>query len=367
MQRDNWSCKFCGIVESNVVKFSTHILEHYVLQLKKVCEICRETFATRKGLKKHLKIVHCGSDQISKTSSKENDIAIETSGRREYIGGPLLNDMLTDSLDNSNIMLQQTEMSNFDLVDQNMLIESDNLSVDNILNGNVKELEHFNFEIDETEERFVCDVCLKAFNKLRLLVQHLKKHTAKYVCLKCTKIFCRNENLKSHICNNPVGVECSFCKKVFTQKKYLKHHVEVKHSNKFSCTVCGKTFSSNKEKNEHSCGTTVDKQSFSCITCSKVFCKESYLKRHMKMHSSLPSKANDIRFVCEVCGKQFNERRTLIQHTITHQDRSFECGICGKKFGRQEVLNNHILTHSVPQVCMPKIFYIRFFYFDFLF
>lgn len=342
MQRDNWSCKFCGIVESNVVNFSTHILEHYILQLRKVCEICREAFATRKGLKKHVKIVHCSSlsnppEQTSKAHPQVDDLVVERTKRKDaVIGGPLLNDVLSDSLDNS------MEINSFDLENQNILIESDNLNVDNILNENVKELEHFNFELDETEEKFVCDVCLKSFNKLKLLVQHLKKHTAKYFCHKCLKVFCRSENLKSHICNNPMRLECSFCKRLFTQKKYLRHHIEVKHSGKYSCGSCTKTFSSNKEKNEHNCGVETEQQTYPCITCGKVFHQECYLKKHVKLHTKQKIK----KFVCEVCGKKFHERRILRQHALTHLKRTFGCQICGKKFVRLEVLNNHLMTHT---------------------
>lgn len=356
VQRDSWSCKFCGTVERNVVNFSSHILEHYALQLRKVCEICREAFSTRKGLKKHVKVVHSGSlgntsDQINKTNLKDNEIINEKNRKKDaIIGGPLLNDMLTDSLDNSNIMLQQTEMSSFDLENQNMLIESDNLNVDNIFNENVKELEHFNFEIDETEERFVCDVCLKAFTKLKYLVMHLRKHTAKYFCYKCSKVFSRNENLKWHICNNFIRFECSICKNVFTQRKYLTRHMEMKHSNKFSCTSCKKTFNSNKKKNEHNCGVTVEKQTYSCITCNKSFHQEYHLKKHMKTHMSLPEKVQNKTCVCETCGKKFCNRKALREHNYSHRERTLECNICGEKFAKRYVLNNHILTHSFPQV-----------------
>lgn len=334
--RENWSCKFCGAVETSVVAFSTHILAHYVMQLKKVCEICHEAFGTRKGLKKHIRIVHCSSfgksHPTNKTGCKEIETVQENLKRCDtVIGGPLLNDVLVDSLDNSSIMLQQTELDNFDLENQNILIESENLNVDNILNENVKDLEHFNFEIDETDERFICDICLKAFSKLRLLVQHLKKHTAKYICYKCSKVFCRNENLKAHICNNLALFKCPVCQKVFTQKKYLKRHIETKHTN-------------NEKKKEN-----IEGQSFSCIRCSKMFSRERYLNKHMKTHLSLPSKKKGMTFVCEVCGKHFDNKGSLKQHHTTHKERTFECNICGSKFNRRDIMNNHILTHSAPQ------------------
>lgn len=367
MQRDSWSCKFCGNIESNVVNFSSHILEHYILQLRKVCEICREGFSTRKGLKKHIKIIHSGAlgssyEKINKANLGQSDTISEKNKKRDaIIGGPLLNDVLTDSLDNSSVVLQQTEISSFELDNQNILIESDNLNVDNILNENVKDLEHFNFEIYETEEYFICDICLKAFNKLKLLVQHLKKHTAQYFCYKCSKVFCRNENLKSHVCNNFIRIKCSKCPRVFTQKKYLTRHMEIKHTNKFTCNSCGKIFNSNKSRNEHKCGIVTKNHTFSCINCNKSFNQECYLRKHMNIHLPLPSKEQHKQFICDICGKKFWDGKTLKQHTVIHQERTFQCDICSKKFARREVLNNHRMIHSVPQVCVIDLINIIYF------
>lgn len=92
-------------------------------------------------------------------------------------------------------MLVQTgskpiELNSFS--DHNNELETDNLnlSVDHILlTDNVKELDHFNFELNESEsEQLVCDLCLKSFQKLRLLVIHLAQHTGKYTCLECNKV-----------------------------------------------------------------------------------------------------------------------------------------------------------------------------------
>lgn len=102
------------------------------------------------------------------------------------VGGPLLNEVLTESLDNSNILLQQFDIGNID--NTNMLLDSENLGVDHLLTDNVKYLEHFNFDIDENQEQFMCDICLKSFCKLKLLVQHLKRHTGKYMCPHCLTV-----------------------------------------------------------------------------------------------------------------------------------------------------------------------------------
>lgn len=48
VNRENWTCKFCGIIETNITKFAAHISDHYTKQLRKICEICKATFLTRK-------------------------------------------------------------------------------------------------------------------------------------------------------------------------------------------------------------------------------------------------------------------------------------------------------------------------------
>lgn len=47
MARDIWSCKFCDKTELNIVVFAKHLLEHYEMKTKKICEICKESFSNR--------------------------------------------------------------------------------------------------------------------------------------------------------------------------------------------------------------------------------------------------------------------------------------------------------------------------------
>lgn len=101
------------------------------------------------------------------------------------LGGPLLNDVLTDSMDNTNLLLHQTDITRFDPHNmENNLLDNDNLNltVDNFIEDDD---DKFNFNIDEDKDEYVCDICLKPFVKLKRLVQHLQKHTGKYTCSEC--------------------------------------------------------------------------------------------------------------------------------------------------------------------------------------
>lgn len=46
MERDTWTCKFCGKLETNITEFAKHLLVHYKMKLKKECEICKSSFGS---------------------------------------------------------------------------------------------------------------------------------------------------------------------------------------------------------------------------------------------------------------------------------------------------------------------------------
>lgn len=131
-----------------------------------------------------------------KIKASKNILGKDSFIKDSNVGGPLLlTDVDQESLDNSNLILEQTVSKQLELncfVDQYNILENENLSfnVDSILlTDNVKELDHFNFELKESEtELLVCDLCLKSFHKLRLLIIHLAQHTGKYTCSECNKV-----------------------------------------------------------------------------------------------------------------------------------------------------------------------------------
>lgn len=156
-------------------------------------------------LQNHVKIAHCAIMDIKQDTipakkikiTNKNIVNNDSVAKDFYIGGPLLlTNLDQESLDNSNQMLGQTSSKQLELnsfIDHNNELENEhlNLNVDSILlTDNVKELDHFNFELNETEsEQLVCDLCLKSFEKVRQLITHLAQHTGKHTCLECNKVF----------------------------------------------------------------------------------------------------------------------------------------------------------------------------------
>ena len=75
-------------------------------------------------------------------------------------------------------------------------------------------------------EVFKCDQCNKQFSVKQALTKHLRTHTAK-------KIF-----------------QCSECNECFAFKEYLTRH-KWKHTDRFKCEECGKTFIGNSHLKNH--------------------------------------------------------------------------------------------------------------------
>lgn len=226
------------------------------------------------------------------------------------------------------------------------------LNVENILN----EDENFNFEMpkDIDPEKFVCDICLKEFAKLKLLIVHLNAHTGKFTCQRCMRVFTRKENFVAHKCLNNTSTtenQCTVCHKMFTLNKYLKRHMSRAHGPNLRCTSeCKKLFGSKEALDSHTCSEIVAKsaaapqQSYTCHLCSKIFGNQRNLTRHLKTHEKNNSASPS--HICEMCSKQFSNMKALRQHLNTHKEPEFVCMLCEKSFQRKANFLEHMELHK---------------------
>ncbi|KAG8234183.1 hypothetical protein J437_LFUL007343 [Ladona fulva] len=76
---------------------------------------------------------------------------------------------------------------------------------------------------------------------------------------------------------------CETCGKEYDDKKKLDMH-SVRHTNKFSCSFCGKCFGGNRERERHVRIHTQEKP-FHCSICEKSFNRKDNLQTHMATHS----------------------------------------------------------------------------------
>ena len=100
------------------------------------------------------------------------------------------------------------------------------------------------------------------------------------------------------------------------------------------CSKCGKTFRVDAKRRYHekNCGEV------SCEICGKSFKSKSNLNEHVAIHTD--------KYICHVCDRRCASQTKLNRHISTHNnDHRVTCSICGKTFSRKE----HMLWHVNSQ------------------
>lgn len=257
----------------------------------------------------------------------------------------------------------------------------------------------------ESQQKFKCDICNKNFDDIASLKLHANEHKEKenkenlgtvvYNCNYCSYKSTNKSTLQSHTSRkhslnrksrvnttknggNPVELSCDVCDFKCPNKRRLKEHLERRHADdyKYECNECGKKFKVKGDMRLHVrfkhkegpivcdvCGKTCSnsnslyvhqkwahfKPKFECEICHRRMVSQENLDQHILLqHERRES------FVCEECGKSFNENHRLKQHMMTHTgDRPYDCHVCGKAFARRTSFRQHLLIHTGkrPYIC----------------
>ena len=109
---------------------------------------------------------------------------------------------------------------------------------------------HIKSEHDKSE--FTCYLCSKKFRLKHGLVSHIQyvHDQIKVECHLCPQKFTTKQSLVRHIksVHDQITIQCNLCPQKFTQKESLKMHIKAVHEQiKIQCDLCPKQFS-NKSK-----------------------------------------------------------------------------------------------------------------------
>jgi len=285
-------------------------------------------------------------------------------------------------------------------------------------------------DVHEKSGDFACEFCGKRFFREYDKMLHERMHTGEkpFKCGDCGSAFHRKEVLKRHqqTAHSGIKYHCHLCKYVSKEKSNLRRHTKSVHKTNIleshtgqsaegnvtedmiknedikpntdelegvnneskpdseqlraiellndlkskpepvlevnvTCDFCQRTFETIKSKQKHiRCVHVKKERNFFCEYCSKAFTRADYLAKHVKVvHDQIRD------FSCAYCGKQFSDKYAVTVHerihtkpktppnpvqesSVCHQtmdyheeNGKFFCNLCVKSFSHKTSLSKH--------------------------
>ncbi|XP_067661674.1 zinc finger protein 62 homolog [Haliotis asinina] len=319
------------------------------------CLHCGESFMFSTGLRRHVIKEHGGitSKKTPEAEKKEDSLSPEDDGS----GGA--DDDIDDMPDLSSHNIQDMIIGK-----DGEILSTCKIKVEKgMLMASTKD-EHGMLE---------CGWCGKKFQSTPALNTHMKEHVEfPHTCHKCNKTFSRELYLQKHLQrhNDDRPHHCEECGKSFRSASYLAQHQQIHTGEKsYQCQLCGQEFifanslrrhlkthtdlgpntqglvRKKKKKKSYRPVSEISQENVSqlnCTLCGYTFKTVSQVEEHLKTHSG----ENPI-FECNVCKKEFNSHRSLWRHKHSHVDnKPITCEICNKSFRTSYYLKSHMNAHN---------------------
>ena len=206
------------------------------------------------------------------------------------------------------------------------------------------------------QNKFQCQSCIKEFNCLDMLKDHLKKtqHSFKFDCQFC---------YTKHVAESTLEMQRHFVtikenggrkKTCITEKSKTERENNIDKalkSKKYQCSKCGKKFTKKRSRDRHFQEKHSDKEQIKCPDCERIFSRKQHLDIHRtNAHGDFEQKEHH----CCICRKTFKQKENMVRHKKqVHSGNKYNCKECPASFARKEKLDIHCLEgkHHIRFYC----------------
>ncbi|XP_072270235.1 uncharacterized protein [Pyxicephalus adspersus] len=185
---------------------------------------------------------------------------------------------------------------------------------------------------------YQCGQCQFSSFMLSALRRHMRKHSCKYRCHICGKTFSCTSDLRLHV-NAHMGIrpfKCKDCDMTYRTATDLLRHTRSAHTfeKPFKCCYCDYSSVEANRMKVHIRSHTGERP-FACSECSFAATDHFKLRRHLRTHTG------EKPYNCDVCQARFTQNASLKMHILrkhTENVQKERCHICNAVlFGKNDV------------------------------
>ena len=132
-------------------------------------------------------------------------------------------------------------------------------------------------------------------------------------------------------------------------KYYFMPEGNFEEGSPYKCLICDYKSISTRDIRLHFHRLHLKEKLYKCIECDMRGVSWSAVLNHWnRIHN--PNREELLKFVCETCGKKYQEKSELKIHLLVHGNSKYPCKYCGKGFKTPYLLKSHESCHEKEPV-----------------